>query len=410
MTGGVTPVDNAFELMGLHQCSALMRYVFVETFAGKVIFLLGFLLALTRVLKGADLKALIVYCAVFFCCLILVVIPTQRLTVSGSTMEELGYTKLKTEDILKKAGIAQLQVSPVLMFIDQGISALVNGSVSVVDRLNDHQDGFLKNPFLTAKLSLLTRESFRAGIADRVLKEKTIHFYQDHYFPVLRGWVETRLDNEFIPWAGDESIKSLYSAEGTAAWEKLEIALYDSINGDGMIDDLSRDYYDGVSLKDGVVRTLIAGDIAREPAAYIDLSFSGQQKSVRQTGGFSLNEMIDGVSRVFLAGFPLLYGFVLWSLWVSFPVVLVFLFLSADIRILANFFQCLGGLKLLPLFLTVADRISLLAFDIHTLWSAGTVYIWDIRMIVWLVVLGMVLSVLIVWKLMFIRTGRAVKT
>src|SRR3989339_550525 len=108
MSGGITPIDNAFEWIGLHQCSALMRLVFVETLAGKAIFALGFILALARSLKRADLKAVMIYCAIFFSCLILLVIPKTVVNAIPSTMESYGYTQMKTEDILRKAGIDQL--------------------------------------------------------------------------------------------------------------------------------------------------------------------------------------------------------------------------------------------------------------------------------------------------------------
>ena len=88
MTGGITPIDNAFELIGLHQCSALMRYIFVETLAGKAVFALGFMMAMTRSLKTADFRKIIIFGAIFFSCLILIILPNNAIPIRLSAMEE----------------------------------------------------------------------------------------------------------------------------------------------------------------------------------------------------------------------------------------------------------------------------------------------------------------------------------
>lgn len=384
MTGGITPIDNAFDLIGLQQCSALMRYIFIETLAGKVIFLLGFLLSLARSLKSANFRSVIVFCSLFFSCLLLLVIPKTELRLPLSTMEEQGFNQLTTDAILRKCGIDQIVASPVIAFIGETASAFSNGAVAVMDLAHGHNARFLQAPFITAKLWLISRERLKTGVSDPGVKARLVVFYQDHVFMTERKL----LDSGSIPlqplWPGAQELLAEYSSEEASEWRILEDDLYQGINSDGLFDRVARDYYDGGSLKDAAVRALIEEDAAHTPLAYTMQSFSGRREIAREQGVLRQVHapgLIDRVSHAWLSGFPLMYGACQWSVWAAFPFVLIFLLLSADLSILLYFLKYMLILKLLPLLWALIDRVSMVVFDIQTLLSGGKVWLWEMPLV-----------------------------
>ncbi len=406
MTCGITPIDNAFELIGLHQSSALMRYIFIETLAGKVIFVSGFLFSMSRSLKNANFSSVIFFCSIFFSFLFLLIMPRTPLRLPLSGMEGGGYVQIRTDDILRKAGIDQLLASPVVVFLAEGMSAFTNGMISVVDRARGHNASFLKEPFSTSKFWLLTRDRLMAGLNDQLLKEKLVNFYQDHYFQALRTLNEKDPLVGQSLWPGSEEILPLYTSQAASDWRVLEDAIYTFINKDELFERVSRDYYDGSSLKDAAVRALIEADAAHASWAYTAMSFSGQ-KETAQARSMTLNvragAMVDQMSRVWLSVFPVLYGACLWSVWAAFPFFLVFVFFSSDISLLWVFLKYLFVLKLIPLFWAIIDRVSSLVFDVNNILYGGKVFLWDMPLVGVVGLLAM--AVLLLPLMMFKRKG-----
>ena len=65
MIRGITPIDAVFELMGLHQAQALMRLIFLETWAGKFIFALGFMLSMKEVWEKGNFRTVFIFVMMF---------------------------------------------------------------------------------------------------------------------------------------------------------------------------------------------------------------------------------------------------------------------------------------------------------------------------------------------------------
>jgi hypothetical protein len=406
MLGGITPIDNAFDLIGIHQCAALMKYLFIETPAGKIIFAAGFLLSLVKSLGGDGFKAVLVYIAAFFSCVLLMVLPAQSVTARVSTMEATGYEGVKTDAIIRKAGIDALRVNPVLLVMDQGVSLLVNGAVDVIDALPAHQARFLKDPFVTAKVSLLLRERFRSGIEDPVLKEGLVHFYQDHFLPALRQWREGAADDKGMPWPGDERVRDYYSPAGVEQWDALKSRLYDWVNRDKLLDYVSARFYaDGV-LKDPSVKALIEGDLRRSPRSYDALSgvsVSERFWPAEVSDGGDLDQALDRLCRIILTGYPVAQGMALWALWIALPLVMVAALFRSGVGLVLCFFRWLIIVKGVPLFLALTDRVSMLVVDIHQISGNGKLFLWEMPMIGVVVIGGSLASVLIGGRLMFWR-------
>lgn len=392
MTGGITPVENSLEIIGLHQCSALLKYIYIDTLAGKVVFALGFILSLVRSLKDTNFRAVIIFCVLFFSCLFVLILPRSISRPSLSTMEERGYDLVTTDALIKKAGIEQIVISPVLMFLARVASSFSNGSISLIDATAIHQSVFLKDPFITAKLWLITRERLNAGIIDPRIKNRLVSFYRENFYPAMRRLVEKSPDYSLELWPGHADVVAQYSQQGALEWQQLEEDLFGLINKEGIFERLSRDYYSGSSLKDAAVRALIKADAARASWTYTALSFSDQtdaSEAYRKHPGKRSGSFLDHLSRLWLSGFPVVFGLCLWSVWAAFPFVLVIVFLSADIGVMAGFFKWLIIIKLIPLFWVLFDRASILTFDIQMSLSGGKCLMWDMPIVGWVALMSM---------------------
>ncbi|MBF0594615.1 MAG: hypothetical protein HQL22_06580 [Candidatus Omnitrophica bacterium] len=391
MTGGITPIDNGLELIGLHQCSALMRFIFVETMAGKAVFALGLVMSLIRSLGTSNLREVVIFGAIFFSILILIILPVSSAEIRVSVMEEGGYSQIKTQDILAKAGISQMIVSPVLDVISRVLSSSATGAVSVLDRFQAHGAAFLKDPWITVKFWLLMRERLSQGIIDPLLKEKVIAFYQDYYFPALRELTAgNSVGSGQTLWPGSSEVVAVYSTDGAAAWRALQDDLYASFNNDALVDKVSQQYYSGASLKESTVRALIAGDISRSPRAYAFLSYSSKEKSEGVILPSDRRRLTENIIHGILAGMPWIYGLCLWSLWVSFPFVLVLLFLSANSSMMVLFLKAAFALKMLPVLWALSDRASELMFDVNITLGEGKVLLWDMPLVGMSAIIGIV--------------------
>ena len=84
MIKGVTPVETAFELMGLMNSQAIMKWIFFDTFGGALIFAVGMVTSLAIAVEKGSFKAVWLFASLFFVTFFLFVIPTAR--VDGVTL------------------------------------------------------------------------------------------------------------------------------------------------------------------------------------------------------------------------------------------------------------------------------------------------------------------------------------
>ncbi|MBF0618744.1 MAG: hypothetical protein HQL19_01095 [Candidatus Omnitrophica bacterium] len=384
MIGGITPVDNAYEIIGVQQCSLLLKHIFIETMAGKAVFVTGFLCSIVRSLRNGSFRAMIIFLGIFFSSLFLFIIPTSSVRPSRSSMEEFGYSKVTTEFILRKAGIEMVTVNPVIFLMGQVVSGVSKEAISLIDTIATRHSQFLRDPFLSSKLWLLGRDRLNQGVNNEILHERLICFYQDRYFPVLRKLKEGGSDIGRDLWPGADPVLALYSSQAANEWRELESDLYKLINIDGLFQRISRDYYNGSSIQSAAVRALINGDVAHAPWAFSALRISGQENAL--SGAWIdqkplFNGFWDQIVRLWMSGFPALYGLCLWSVWAAFPFVLVFMSLSADVNCFGVFLKFLLAMKLIPLFWVLLDKGASLLFDIQVSMAGGAVWLWNMTLV-----------------------------
>ena len=98
---GVSPVEAAFEVIGLVNAKSIMDFLFFDTQVGVVVFLIGFLSSLWRSVREADFSALWSFLIIFFILLFIFIKPMLNLEDATSTMEQAGWKADNTAQSLK---------------------------------------------------------------------------------------------------------------------------------------------------------------------------------------------------------------------------------------------------------------------------------------------------------------------
>ena len=363
MTRGITPIDAAFELMGLHQALALTRFIFVETVAGKLVFAVGFISSLAAGLEKGNFRPLGIFLFLFFTLWFLFVMPQTPLVGSVSTMERGGYTQATTTQILEKAGYAGAMVDPVLDLLARWMDALVSGATAVVDKATPG-NSYLASPFLLLKVSMLTGGILARGITSAELEEETARFYQDHYWPAVH-----RLGQVNGPvWPGQENVVSAYTEEGASRWRALRDKLYDACDQDQVFSRMFKRFYEGAIDKDAVVHALLKRELALKPRRYTVMTYD-LHPPVTETAVVAVD-----VSQRVIQALPFIQGGALFLGWSACPAFLAATFLSRRIRVLLIFLGCLLGVKAWTLAWALIDKSEGVWFALNLMWGGPALW------------------------------------
>jgi hypothetical protein len=371
MIRGITPIDGAFELMGLHQAQVLMRFIFLETLAGKVIFALGFMLSIKAGLDKGHFKPAFVFLMIFFSLWFLLVIPRAKAVDPVSAMERSGYKEMSTVDLLRKNGYGEVMVNPLLDGLSRTIDSLVTAVAAVFERGGDTR-GYLASPFLLTKVSILTSGIVAQGITDAQLEERAVHFYQDHFWPAVRK-LETARDGM---WPGDPDVMDTYKEEGRAQWQSLREALYQACDQDKIFGKMFERFYDGKVDKDAVVRSLLMREIALKPARYTLMTYAAeleQRRAVPLDQGRYQGDVV--IPQKIMGVLPFIQGGVLFLLWSTLPAFLALTFLTRKMAPLVVFMGVLFSIKAWTLIWVILDKISTVWFGIDQTW--GGLALWQ---------------------------------
>ena len=362
MIRGITPIDGAFELMGLHQAQVLMRFIFLETMAGKVIFALGFLLSLKAGMGQSNFRPMFIFLMMFFSLWLLVVVPRVRVVDPVSSMERSGYQVITTAQVLKKNGYGEVMVSPVPDIISRMIDSLVISMAAVLER-GDGGRGYVASPFLFTKVSILTQRIVGRGITDPYLEERAVHFYQDHFWPAVKS-LGSKADDL---WPGHPDVVRAYSEEGRAQWLALRETLYQACDQDKVFSRMFARFYDGKSDLDAVVRSLLAHEAALNPQPYTSMAYASKPGSfVRRIDPINI-----ALPEKIMTALAFMQGGSLFLLWSLLPVFLAVVFLSRQIAPLVLFLSILFSLKAWTLVWAICDKISTVWFGVHQAWGGA---------------------------------------
>jgi hypothetical protein len=363
MIRGITPIDAAFELMGLHQAQVLMRFIFLESMAGKVIFALGFILSIRTGLDKGNFKPAFVFLMMFFSLWLLLVVPRAKAVDAVSAMERSGYQQITTAQILKKNGYGEVMVSPVLDVFSRMGDSLVMAVAAALDRGGDTR-GYLASPFLFIKVSILTSGIVARGITDPQLEERTVRFYQDHFWPAVK-----KLEKADDVWPGHPDVVSVYKEEGRMQWQALREALYQACDQDKLFSRMFGRFYDGKTDKDALLRSFLAHTAALKPLRYALMTYASGPERRRSSAVEQRRNRGNGVlSEKIMAVLSFMQGGMLFLLWSMFPAFLVITFLLRQVVPLIIFTGVLFSVKAWTLIWVILDKTSTVWFGIYKTW------------------------------------------
>ena len=360
MIRGITPIDGAFELMGLHQAQVWVRFIFLETLAGKVIFALGFLLSIKAGLDKGNFRPAFIFIMVFFSLWFLLVLPRSKAVDPVSAMERSGYQEITIAQILKKNGYGEVMVNPVLDAMSRTVDALITAVAAVFERGSDGR-GYLASPFLFMKVSILTSGIVAQGITDPDLQERTVHFYQDHFWPVLRQLKNpgTRV------WPGDPDMVRAYKEEGRVAWQALRDALYQACDEQKIFTNMFDRFYDKKVDKDAVVRSLLWREMELKPLQYTFVTYGSGLEHRREDGSGWLDFYRIDLARMTVFVLPFFQGSALFILWSLFPGFLAVTLLLRKVTVLIVWMGLIFLVKAWTLIWVILDKLSTVWFSIQ---------------------------------------------
>jgi hypothetical protein len=217
MIKGITPIDTAFEIIGLCNAQQLTLYIFKETMCGAVIFAVGFIFSLWGVVSKGTLRPFFTFLILFFTIWMLFVVPSVPVPSVTSSMEQNGLQSITTQQVLNNNinNAANLSnnagtINPILNIFSDMFSAFTIGAVGAIERGADpSKSNYLKNPFLISKLSVIAGDLFSQGISDPALRKEATDFYKNDYLPALQRLIQDRAytaANMPQLWPGDPAI------------------------------------------------------------------------------------------------------------------------------------------------------------------------------------------------------------
>jgi hypothetical protein len=280
-------------------------------------------------------------------------------------LERSAYQGITTVEILRKNGYGEVMVSPVLDTISRMIDSLITATVAVLDR-GTNTRGYLASPFLLIKVSILTSGIIDQGMTDPPLQERTVRFYQEHFWPAVKKIKKAQGDI----WPGGQDVLSAYKEEGRIEWAALCALLYQSCDKDKIFQKMFEQFYDGKIDQDGVVRSFLARMTVLDPSRYTFMSYAVGSERRRAPG---LNERrgswVIVLSEKSMAVLPFMQGGILFLLWSMFPAFLAVTFLSRQVLPLIIFMGVLFSVKAWTLIWVILDKISTVWFGIYKTWG-----------------------------------------
>ena len=364
---GVSPVEAAFEVIGLVNAKSIMDFLFFDTQVGVAIFFIGFLASLWRSVRETDFSPLWGFLMMFFILLFIFIKPMANLEDTTSTMEQAGWTGDNTAQSLKdtffdtgrtKAG------SLGLVLISEAYNALVYGTVAAITRVTQDKDfNYLNNPFIVNKVSLYLQHFSAERIKDNVLRKDLEEFLKNDYPQTLGRMInnsntQTNITKKW--WPGDEEVIANYDDGQKKRWEDLDARLNDYIKENidtlGSNSPLANLFIDYKAIK----IKLLAGhmersaqDITSNMAGYgIDPSTSRISWLMKQPANWLayISSVIGQFFSTTLAEFmikalPYLEGYAVMIIYSLFPFTLLLCLLFGTMTILKDYFIYLFWIK-----------------------------------------------------------------
>ena len=187
---GITPIEAAFETIGLTNGWLLARFLFFKSGIGLVFIVIGFLVTVWKMAKEGDYSYLANYFILVFCCWFIFLVPSSPRPAAASTVEAFSntgpkYTGLTAEAIIAGQGGGD-KVSLAMLGVSRFYNLMIIGSIKALDAVAYKGEyNYLTSPFLLNRVSLKFQSFFEGGIKDKDLREKIRRFSSLYYVPAL---------------------------------------------------------------------------------------------------------------------------------------------------------------------------------------------------------------------------------
>ena len=254
---GVSPVEAAFEVIGLVNAKSIMDFLFFDTQIGVAVFFIGLLTSLWKSVRETNFSALGSFLMVFFILLFIFIKPMFNLEDATSTMEEAGWKGDSTAQSLKDTffDTGKTQAGSLgLVFISEIYNSIVYGTVSAITKVTQQGNfNYLNNPFIVNKVSLYLQHFSAEGIKDNALRKDLEDFLRNDY-PQTIGRMINNSTNQPADmtkkwWPGDDEVIANYDPDQKSRWEDLDTRLdtyikenLDTISSNGPLANLLIDY------------------------------------------------------------------------------------------------------------------------------------------------------------------------
>jgi hypothetical protein len=380
MIKGITPIDAAFEVMGLVQAENLMRFLFVETLIGKAVFGVGFVLSLKSAMDAGSLRAVLIFALMFFSVWFLVVIPKIRIGNVTCAMEQNGTSAGTTQEILKNNGYGEGKTILVLDVFSNALTGLAKGMVVVMERLHTGATTYLTEPMARSMLVIKTRKALEAGIVDEQLRERAVWFCQDHFGPAVRKIEEKGTTALEGLWPGSREVMAVYTNEGTEEWGALSKELFLMLDQKGQLFSKVFEYFEGYDDKDAaqvlVLKELFRQEFLRRADQYAIKSWRTKKSNAFSQGPAVVN--VDGGEKksewvlensAHVQGLLLFYGYSI------FPIVLGASVLLRNAGVLGVYVLLLVLVRGMTVMWAFMDQAAKMLFDMAG--KNGAVLPWE---------------------------------
>lgn len=215
---GVSPIESAFEIMGLVNAKAIIEFLFKDNGFGRVFFAIGLIAVIWKVLKEEDISSAVRYLFTSIILTFLFINPVRSLGGITSEMEASGWKDRSTKEVLEDQFVEKDKVAQGstlgLVMISQGMSALVSGTINAITKISRNEEfNYLKNPFIVNKVSMYLKGFTEKGIVDdKGLSEKTKDFLRTCYLDTITIMAREKGGEGVTKkwWPGDEDVVARY--------------------------------------------------------------------------------------------------------------------------------------------------------------------------------------------------------
>lgn len=380
MIKGITPVDAAFEVMGLVQAENLMRFLFLETLIGKAVFAIGFWISLKGALAGGNLKSILIYVLIFFSLWFVVVVPKGRVGRVRCAMEASGLSVGTTEEVLRKNGYFEKDTILLLDVFSTVITGLAKGMVVVMDRIERKATTYLEEPMERSLLVIKTRRALDGGVVDLALRERVVFFCQAHFVPAMRRHEEKSGQVSEVRWPGNKEVMAVYTNEAREEWNGLKEEIFRMLNTKEEVFSKAFERFEGFedkeAAKEKVLKEFFNQEFLRRPKQYAIKNWGTKKKQIFLQKGFvySHDEREGFVQWVFenssrAQGVFLFYGYSF------FPIVLCIAILLRSAAIAGAYLLGLVWARGMTVLWALTDHAASMMFDV--VGHKGEVLFWD---------------------------------